>query len=148
MSSASSDHVPEDRHYYADEHLWAHHDTATGRVRVGIDTIGLSALGELAFIAIDEVGHDVYRGQAIGTLEAAKMTRTLTTPVSGKLVEVNEQVLKEPLRVNADPYGDGWIVTIEASSWEGDALEMISGDAIAPWAEAERARLETENATE
>ena len=148
MSSATSHQVPEDRHYDAAEHLWALRDAQTGRVRVGIDALGLEALGELSYIAIEQVGGQVLRGQAIGTLEAAKMTRTLTTPVSGTLVERNEEVLRDPLRVNADPYGEGWLAVIEPSSWEADALELLSGDAIAPWAEAERARLEAESAAD
>ncbi len=134
-------HVPRDRRYDADQHLWARHDAGTGRVRVGVDALGLESLGELAYVALHDLGTTVRRGEPIGSLEAAKMTSTIVAPVSGELVARNDAVLRDPLRVNGDPYGDGWLVEIAATRWEEEAAELLADDAIEPWVAAEVERL-------
>ena len=134
-------HVPRDRCYDAAQHLWARRDAESGRVRVGLDALGLESLGELAYVALHELGATVVRGEPIGSLEAAKMTSTIVAPVSGELVARNDAVLRDPLRVNGDPYGDGWLVEIEATRWEAEAALLIADDAIEPWVTAELERL-------
>ena len=136
--------VPADRHYDGEHHLWALREEDTGPVRVGIDALGLAELGHLAFVALDALGTTVRRGEPIGTLEAEKMTARLVAPVSGTLVERNEEVLRDPQLVNRDPHGDGWLIAIDPTSWETEVEELISGDAIGPWVEAETARFRSE----
>ena len=145
MGSDRSFEVPRDRHYDGIHHLWAQRDEGSGRVRVGIDSIGLESLGELAYVTLHAVGAAVGRGEALGSLEAAKMTSVIAAPVGGTVVARNEAVLGDPLLVNRDPYGDGWLVEIEPASWEADAGELIGGDAVAEWAAAETERLRAES---
>ena len=117
MASLGSDtDVPHDRHYDRVHHLWARRDEGTGRVRVGIDAIALMSFGELAYIALPEEGRNVTRGEPLGSLEAAKMTTTIASPLSGKVVARNASVLADPLAVNRDPYGSGWLVEIVPES--------------------------------
>lgn len=130
--------VPRDRHYDRASHVWA--KPREDRVLVGIDTIGLESLGDLAFVALQPVGTTVIRGEPIGTLEAAKMTTAIAAPVSGTVVSRNEAVLRDPLIVNRDPYRDGWLVEIAPSDWAREAVLLISGDAIPQWAAAETER--------
>ena len=82
--------VPPDRHYDEARHLWAQHDASTGNVRVGIDAIALESLGDLAYVALHEVGTAVTRGDTVGSLEAAKMTTTVVAPVSGTVIARND----------------------------------------------------------
>ena len=89
--------IPSDRFYDRDHHLWALPDTESGRVRVGIDAIGLESLGELAYVELVEIGTSVTRGESLGTLEAAKMTGSISAPVSGTIVRRNDAVLGDPL---------------------------------------------------
>jgi len=130
-------HIPNDRHYDGANHLWARVDSATGRVIVGIDTLGLQALGDLVYITLKEVGTPVKRGEAVGTLEAAKMTGDIIAPVSGILIGRNESVLRDPSLVNRDPYDKGWVVAIDPSEWKKDSATLVSGAAIPAWVEAE-----------
>jgi glycine cleavage system H protein len=136
--------VPVDRHYDGSRHLWAQRDEGSGRVRVGIDSIGLESLGELAYVALRPSGSTVARGESLGTLEAAKMPSDIAAPVSGTIAGRNDAVLRDPLLVNEDPYGAGWLVEIEPSSWKAEARDLISGAAIAGWAAAEIRRLDAE----
>ena len=144
MSELSASDVPTDRHYDGAHHLWAMRDPASGRARIGIDAIGLEALGELAYVAIESVSASVVRGAAVGTLEAAKMTTSIAAPITGTIVARNDDVLADPRRVNEDPYGAGWLLEIEPSMWDADAAELLSGDAVTPWAEAEINKLGAE----
>ncbi len=136
--------VPLDRHYEKTHHLWALQDAATGRVRVGIDAIGLESLGELAFVSLHDTDTRVSRGDAIGSLEAAKMTTSIAAPISGTIAARNNAVLRDPMLVNSDPYGDGWLLEIEPSRWDTEAALLVSGDAIAGWVAAETERLQAE----
>jgi glycine cleavage system H protein len=138
-------HVPQDRHYDSKHHLWAQAKEGSGRVRIGIDSIGLESLGEIAYVALRDLGTSVTRGASIGTLEAAKMTSDIVAPVSGTITGRNEEVLRDPLLVNRDPYDGGWLVEIEARNWNEDASALVSGSAISGWVEGEIARLEQES---
>jgi glycine cleavage system H protein len=143
MHTTAGFDFPRQRHYDGANHFWARHDEA-GRASIGIDRLGLEALGELAYIALPAVGSRIERGDAMGTLEAAKMTTELVAPLSGVVVERNEGLLSDPSPVNTDPYGAGWLVTIEPSDWSGEATQLISGQALEDWvaAEVERYRAE------
>lgn len=130
-------HLPADRHYDKQHHIWARFDPDTGRVIVGMDTLGLASLGDLAYISLQAVGLPIKRGESIGVLEAAKMTGDLIAPVSGTLVDRNEAVLRDPYLVNTNPYDEGWIVAIEPADWENEATALVSGEALPVWLEAE-----------
>jgi glycine cleavage system H protein len=137
--------LPADRCYDAASHLWALRDASTGRVRVGVDAIGLESLGELAYVALLEDGKVVRRGEPLGSLEAAKMTTTIAAPLSGTIVGRNAAVLADPLAVNRDPYAGGWLVEIVPSRWPQEAALLVSGEAIGPWAAREMTRLRSED---
>lgn len=121
---------------------WARIDPATGHVIVGMDALGLAALGDLAYITLRPAGMTIRRGEPIGTLEAAKMTGDLIAPVSGVLVGGNPDVLRDPTLVNRDPYGAGWLLRLVPADWDTDSAALITGDALPAWvaAEAERYR--------
>lgn len=146
MSRERPTSVPRDRHYDPVQHLWARRDPATGRVRIGIDAIGLESLGELAYVALPDPGGTVARGRSLGSLEAAKTTTTIAAPVGGRVVARNDAVLADPLRVNRDPYDGGWLVELEPSAWAEESRDLVHGDAIAAWAAAEWQRLADDDA--
>ena len=110
-----------------------------------MDAIGLDALGELAYVGIEGGGTNVPAGGALGSLEAAKMTTSIVSPVAGMVVTRNEAVLEDPQLVNRDPYGEGWLVEIEPGDWPRDAASLIQGEAIGPWVERELERLAAED---
>lgn len=131
---------PADRHYDRASHLWAKLDPETRRVVIGIDTLGLEALGDLAYIALPEIGGRVERGKAAGTMEAAKMTGDLVAPVSGQIVARNDLVLRDPSLINRDNYGAGWLVAIEPSNWAVESRDLVHGADLSPWVQAEIVR--------
>jgi glycine cleavage system H protein len=144
MTSPAPIHIPDDRHYDSVNHMWARADDATGRIIVGIDVLGLQALGDLVYVTLKEVGTPVRRGEAFGTFEAAKMTGDIIAPVSGILIGRNEQVLRDPTLINRDPYNEGWIASFDPTDWKKESAALVSGSAIPAWVdrEIERYRLQ------
>lgn len=106
---------------YSKEHTWAkvEGDTAV----VGITDFAQSELGDVVFVELPEVGAQVKQGEAFGVIESVKAVSDLYAPVSGEVVEVNQELEDVPEAVNESPYEDGWIVGIKlADSAELDDL--------------------------
>ncbi len=133
---------PEGLWYHPQEHLWLRVGTADARgsreVTVGVDAVGVEALGEVVYIQLLDPEQTVERGQAMGSLEAEKMVRPLIAPVSGTLCEVNRELLAAPRLLNTDPYGRGWLVRLDALAWEAESKELLSApDSVEAWVRAE-----------
>lgn len=97
--------------FYSRDHEWLQRDGNT--VRVGITHHAQDALGSIVFIELPEVGDEVAAGGSLGVLESVKAASDYYSPVSGKIMAVNEELLDTPGLVNDDPYGKGWLVEIE-----------------------------------
>ncbi len=111
---------PEDLKYHP-EHDWARieGDQAT----FGITWYAQDALGEVVFYDPPEVGAEVTKDQAYAEVESVKAVSDVFAPLSGEIVEVNEALADSPESVNADPYGEGWMVKVKLSdSSEVDSL--------------------------
>jgi glycine cleavage system H protein len=132
--------LPPELYYERQTRLWV-------RVEGEIATIGLSELalesfGDIVYISTGEAGKTVERGQGIGSIEAAKMVDNLVAPISGEILAFNEEVQRNPGLINADPYGDGWLIKIRPSAWEQDAADLVHGPALERWLEEQLERLE------
>ena len=136
--------IPADRAYDREHHMWAQYDSASGDVFVGIDTLGLAALGDLAYVTLKDVGKSVRRGESMGTLEAAKMTGDFIAPVSGVIVARNDMTVSNPGLVNQSPYVDGWMVVIKSSDWENESAQLVAGDDLPAWVESEIQRYKSQ----
>lgn len=101
---------PEDRRY-TEEHEWA--QVSGGQVRVGITQYAQDALGDIVYVDLPATGTRVERGQPFGEVESTKSVSDLYAPVTGTIIERNETLESQPELVNSDPYGEGWMVTIE-----------------------------------
>ena len=124
-NQTNSYEIPTDRAYDREDHMWAQLDPASGDVFIGIDMLGLAALGDLAYVTLKDVGKSVKRGDSLGTLEAAKMTGDLIAPVSGVIVARNDRTVNNPALVNQSPYVDGWLVVISPSDWENESAQLV-----------------------
>ncbi|HET9769648.1 MAG TPA: glycine cleavage system protein H [Acidimicrobiia bacterium] len=124
-----------DRAYDPAGHFWV---SAGGAVaRVGMDALGVETSGTIAQLAFLPIGEDLKRGEAFGSLEAAKFVGPLASPLSGTVTATNDAVVADPALVERDPYGDGWLVEVRMAD-PGELGELISGaDAIAAWFAAE-----------
>lgn len=98
---------------YTKDHEWV---KLEGNIAtVGITDFAQSELGDIVFVDVDTVDDDLNAGEVFGSVEAVKTVSDLYLPVSGKVIEFNEELEGEPELVNTDPYGKGWIVKVELS---------------------------------
>lgn len=97
---------------YSSEHEWARPES-DGVVEVGITHYAQDTLGDVVFVELPEVGSQVGQFDKFGEIESVKAVSDLYSPVSGTVAEVNEKLEQAPELVNADPYGDGWIMRVQ-----------------------------------
>jgi glycine cleavage system H protein len=103
---------PEDLKYHA-EHDWARIDG--DQATFGITWYAQDALGEVVFFDPPEVGASVAKNEAYAEVESVKAVSDVFAPLSGEIVEVNQGLGESPEQVNADPYGEGWMVRVRLS---------------------------------
>ncbi len=104
--------VPDDLKYTA-EHEWVRSSEGSAAVRVGITDYAQESLGDVVYVSLPEVGAQVTAGAAFGEVESTKSVSDLYAPVTGTIVARNDALDGQPELINADPYGQGWIVDIE-----------------------------------
>jgi len=102
---------------YSSDHEWVKLE-ADNRIRLGITDYAQDALGDVVYVDLPEVGHQVARGDAFAEVESTKSVSDIYAPVSGTVTEVNAELTESPERLNEDPYGEGWLCVIELSSGE------------------------------
>lgn len=99
---------------YTKSHEWVRSED-DGSVTVGITDHAQSALGDLVFVEPPEAGSEVSSGDACAVVESVKAASDVYSPVSGKVAAGNDALADSPELVNQDPYGDGWIMRVEAN---------------------------------
>ena len=114
--------LPADRHYTKD-HEWAREQG--GRIVVGITHYAQDQLGDVVFVGLPEPGSEVTAGEPLGEVESTKSVSDVYSPVSGKVLEKNAEVEQSPELINSDPYGGGWLVSIEPS---GEPQDLLTAD--------------------
>jgi glycine cleavage system H protein len=98
-----------DRRYQPDTHMWVL-GRGRGRVRVGMDRLGVETSGTLAQVSFVPAGTELIAGMPFGQLEAVKFVGPLVSPVSGAVLAVNDAVASDAGLVERDPYGAGWMI--------------------------------------
>jgi glycine cleavage system H protein len=107
---------------YTNEHEWLRKEE-DGSVTIGITDHAQSALGDLVYVELPEVGQDVDSGGEMAVVESVKAASDVYAPISGSVVAVNEVLSDDPEKINADPYGDGWIVRMQPSGEDGETMD-------------------------
>ena len=110
---------------YTKEHEWLRQEE-DGSVTIGISDHAQTALGDLVYVELPEVGQEVEVGGEMAVVESVKAASDVYAPIGGTVTEVNELLSDDPEKINADPYGDGWIVRLQPS---GDTGETMDPDA-------------------
>ena len=100
---------------YTKEHEWICPESGN-KWRIGLTDYAQSRLGDMVYIDLLSSGNQVQQRQKIGEVESTKTVSEIFTPVSGRVLEINQAVIDEPGLVNQDPYGEGWLVKLELSN--------------------------------
>jgi len=117
-------HVPTDLRYTT-EHEWVGLEDRTATV--GITDWAQGELGDVVFVELPRVGAEVKCGEAFGTIEAVKAVSELYSPVTGRITEVNSALDDDPMLVNKDPYGEGWMIRVEVED-DSELEQLLDAD--------------------
>ena len=109
---------------FTKEHEWLRQEE-DGSVTIGITDHAQSALGDLVYVELPEVGQEVENGGEMAVVESVKAASDVYAPIGGTVTAVNESLADDPEKINADPYGDGWVVRLQPS---GDGDETMTPD--------------------
>ncbi|KAI3664938.1 hypothetical protein L6452_43551 [Arctium lappa] len=119
---------------YADSHEWAKIDGNSATI--GITDHAQDHLGDVVYVELPEVGAAVTQGSSFGAVESVKATSDINSPVSGKVVEVNQELGSSPGLVNGSPYEDGWIMKVELSNAD-EVKSLMDSDQYSKFCEEE-----------
>lgn len=106
---------------YTNDHEWLRRE-ADGSVTVGITEHAATALGDLVYVELPEDGQDVEAGGEMAVVESVKAASDVYAPIDGSITAINEELSDDPEKINADPYGDGWIVRMQPADFDEGAL--------------------------
>ena len=119
---------------YRQSHEWARQEGDL--IVCGISDHAQDSLSDVVFVELPSVGATLAQGEVFGVVESVKAASDLYMPMSGEIVETNEDLSDTPETINSDPYGAGWMIKIKPSNpaeWDG----LLSGDDYAKIAESE-----------
>ncbi|ACS89321.1 Probable glycine cleavage system H protein [Thermococcus sibiricus MM 739] len=120
--------------YYTKDHEWAQ-IMEDGTVLVGISDYAQKELGDLAYVELPEVGKEVSKGDVLCEVESVKAVSEVYAPVSGEVIEVNEELEEAPEKINEDPY-DAWIAKIKPSNLEEELKDLMTAEKYAEYLES------------
>ncbi len=140
MVKIEGNEFPENLLYHR-EHMWV--KLEGDKVRVGYNDWAQSAAGKLVNLNTRKVGKTVEAGKTLGTIESGKWVGPLKAPITGEIVELNDQVLKAPSLINEDPYGKGWVAVITPKNLGAEEKDLIKGSdkaTLEKWLKEEKAK--------
>jgi len=117
--------------YYSKDWMWVKIEDS--KARIGITDYAQKQMREVVFAELPSVGDEVKVGEAFGTLESVKAVSDLIAPLTGKVVEVNEEAANNPEVINEDPYGEGWLIVIEPTNLEEELKNLMNFEQAVEW---------------
>lgn len=136
-----------DELYYNEDHSWARVEGS--KVTVGMTDFFQKEAGDIVFVDFPEEEDDVEQGEVCGKIQSRKWIGKLVSPVSGEIVEINEDLEDDTTLINSDPYGEGWVIVIEAEDLDSELEKLMHGEKVTEFikeqikvAEEEKAKAE------
>ncbi len=133
-------HFPEKNVYYHQGHSWAIPESG-GVVRVGIDDFAQKLVGKIDAVLFPQVGSQVRQGEKAWGLRVGSRTIDMLSPVDGKILEINKDLLRSPESISKDPYGQSWLMKVQAPRISANLKNLLSGRLVGKWMEGVRENL-------
>ena len=135
-----------DEMYYHEDHSWSR--VYGTKVTVGMTDFFQKEAGDIVFVDLPEEEEEVEQGEVCGKIQSRKWIGKLVAPVSGEIVEINEDLEDDSSLINTDPYGEGWSLVIEASNLDSELESLMQGEAVVNFLEHEIKVAEEEKSKE
>jgi len=135
-------HLPEEKIYYHQGHSWAMPE-GDGLVKVGIDDFAQKLVGRIDAIQFPRVGSQVTQGEKGWSLLTGEKSIDMLSPVDGKVVAINENLLSSPGSISKDPYGQAWLMEVQAPKISANLKNLLSGGLARKWMEGVQENLLT-----
>ncbi|MDH5805237.1 MAG: glycine cleavage system protein GcvH [Gemmatimonadota bacterium] len=126
MSEVRGCNIPDDLYYWVEKHVWVKPGEG-GSITVGMTDVAQNLAAKLVAVTPKKVGKTIQKGKSVATVESGKFVGPVPAPVTGEITEVNSTLISDPELANRDPYGEGWIVKMQASDWAGESGELPTG---------------------
>jgi glycine cleavage system H protein len=135
MASVKNCNLPDDLYYNVENNVWARKES-DGTVTVGMTAYACALAGEIVAYTPKKAGRSIDQGKSLATVESGKWVGPVKAPVAGEVVAVNDALAGNAKGINADPYGNGWLVKLKPANWDGESGALVTGAAVAPAFEA------------
>ncbi len=96
-----------------------------GSYYIGLTDFAIEQLGDIVFVELPEINSEYTKGEIFGTVESVKAASELYMPVSGKVIEINEQLIEKPELLNEEPFEEMWLIKIESENYKEDSSDLI-----------------------
>ena len=113
-------------YYDPKEHFWI--KISDDHARIGMSPLIQETSGAFVAIRMNSQEMNLNKGESFGTIEAEKHVGPLKIPLTGKITNINDDVIENPRLINYDPYGDGWLIEIELKNAANEVSELIYGE--------------------
>jgi glycine cleavage system H lipoate-binding protein len=123
--------VPEELRYHHG-HSWLYRERKN-LARIGVDEFAAVLAGGIEKIELPKPGQWIRQGQRAWTLTRSGDTAEMASPVEGEVIEINEEVLRDPALLRKDPYGKGWLMTVHVPDEESTTRNLLPKSMVAPW---------------
>ncbi len=130
MANINGCNLPDDLYYLIEKHVWAK-PLENGNVRVGMTTVAAKMSGgSLSAVTVSarKIGKEIKKGKSLATVESSKFVGPVPAPVTGTLIAANDKLADDPNLASSDPYGEGWIVEVQPSDWDGEKSDLSFGE--------------------
>ena len=134
MVKVESYEVPEGL-YYSNDFEWL--KIEDDKVRIGITDYAQKSLREIVYAELPAVGIEVKQDEPYGTLESVKAVSDLVSPISGTILEVNDEAQSKPESLNEDPYGKAWLLVIKPTNLQAELANLMDFNAAVEWHKAQ-----------
>lgn len=129
MATVRGCELPEDLYYLIEKHVWVR-KLEGNLVRLGMTSVAAKLAGgtlNAVTVSARKIGQEIAQGKSVATLESSKFVGPVPAPVSGVLVRGNDRLEADPNLAATDPYGEGWIAEVEATSWDAEVSGLATG---------------------
>ncbi|MBA3044620.1 MAG: glycine cleavage system protein GcvH [Candidatus Thermoplasmatota archaeon] len=140
MSDIEGFNMPDDL-YYHKEHAWVK-ILDDGTVKVGMSDFYQKNSGDTTYIDLPFEGDDVEQGETCGKIQSAKWVGKFVSPLTGKILSVNEDLEDDSTLINKEPYENGWIMTMKPSDLDGELANLFHGGAVSDFVKKEIADID------